>query len=129
MIPVSLPGPEGGAPLFASSWAGKTGISEIPPDIDPEKPGLPDWSAWSRKVKVDLSAFRQHAQAVYGASDEYLATFRGKDLDRPIDLTTLGFGQSTVGFVINNVVLGSAFTHCGEISCLKRLQGKKGYPF
>ena len=23
---------KGGAPLFASSWAGKTGLSELPPD-------------------------------------------------------------------------------------------------
>ncbi|MGB6411445.1 MAG: DinB family protein [Candidatus Deferrimicrobiaceae bacterium] len=120
---------KGGAPLFASKYAGKTGLSEMPPDFDPEKPGLPDWSAWSRKVKVDLPAFRKYAQAVYAASDEYLATLRGKDLDRPIDLTALGFGQSTVGFLVNNAVLGNAFTHCGEISCLKGLQGKKGYPF
>ncbi|MGB7970733.1 MAG: hypothetical protein WCF31_02070 [Candidatus Deferrimicrobiaceae bacterium] len=129
MIPGYLPGPEGGAPLFASSWAGKTGLSEISPDIDPGKSGLPDWSAWSRKVKVDLSVLRNYAQAVYRASDENLATLRGKDLDRPIDLTTLGFGQSTVGFMTNNAVLGNAFTHCGEISCLKGLQGKKGYFF
>ncbi|MGB3399654.1 MAG: DinB family protein [Candidatus Deferrimicrobiaceae bacterium] len=120
---------KGGAPLFASSWAGKTGLSELPPDVDPKKQGLPDWSAWSRKVKVDLPVFRKYAQAVYAVSDEYLATLRGKDLDRPVDLTVLGFGQSTMGFLINNAVLGHAFTHCGEISCLKGLQGKKGYPF
>src|SRR4030065_711410 len=89
---------KGGAPLFASSWAGKTGLSELPPEVDPKKPGLPDWSAWSRKVKVDLPAFRKYAQAVYAASDEYLATLRGKDLDRAIELTALGVGQSTMGF-------------------------------
>ncbi len=120
---------KGGAPLFASSWAGKTGLSELPPDVDRKKPGLPDWHAWSRKVKVDLPAFRKYARAVYAASDEYLATLRGKDLDRPVDLTALGFGHSAMGFVINTAVLGNAFTHCGEISCLKGLKGKKGYPF
>ena len=120
---------KGGAPLFAAAWAGKTGLNELPPPFDPKKPGLPDWNAWSRKVKVDLPALRKYAQAVYAASDEYLATLRGKDLDRPIDLTALGFGQSTMGFMINNAVVGHAFTHCGEISCLKGLQGKKGYPF
>src|SRR3990172_6172684 len=91
----------GGAPLFAAAWAGKTGLSELPPPFDPKKPGFPDWSGWSRKVKVDL----------------------------PVVLAALGLGQSTVGFVINNGILGNAFTHCGEISCLKGLQGKRGYPF
>jgi hypothetical protein len=26
-------------------------------------------------------------------------------------------------------VIGHAFSHCGEISALKGVQGKKGYPF
>ncbi len=118
-----------GAPLFASAWAGKTGLSELPPDVDPERPGLPDWSAWSRKVKVDLPALRDYARAVYAASDEFLASLRGKDLDRPVDLTAFGLGPSTMIFVINNAILGNAFTHCGEIACLKGVQGKRGYPF
>jgi len=80
-------------------------------------------------VKVDLPALNAYAQTVYAASDDYLASLRGKDLDRPVDLAALGLGQSTVGFVINNGILGNAFTHCGEISCLKGLQGKRGYPF
>jgi hypothetical protein len=119
----------GGAPLFAAAWAGKTGLSELPPSFDPKVPGFPDWSGWSRKVKVDLPALKAYAQAVYAASDAYLASLRGKDLDRPVDLAALGLGQSTVGFMINNGILGNAFTHCGEISCLKGLQGKRGYPF
>lgn len=119
----------GGAPLFAGDWAKKTGLSELPPSFDPRKPGFPDWSGWSRKVKVDLPAFRKYAQAVYASSDDFLASIRGKDLDRPVDLGTLGLGQSTLGFVINHGILGNAFTHCGEISCLKGLQGKRGYPF
>ena len=28
----------------------------------------------------------------------------------------------------HNGVVGNGFTHCGEISCLKGLQGKRGYP-
>ncbi len=27
-----------------------------------------------------------------------------------------------------NGIVGNGFTHCGEISCLKGLQGKRGYP-
>src|SRR4030043_513039 len=47
---------QGGAPLFAAGWEGKTGLSELPPSFDPKKPGFPDWSGWSRTVKVDLPA-------------------------------------------------------------------------
>src|SRR3990172_1589600 len=60
----------GGAPLFAAAWAGKTGLSELPPPFDPKKPGFPDWSGWSRKVKVDLPALNAYAQAVYAASGQ-----------------------------------------------------------
>ena len=37
-------------------------------------------------------------------------------------------GNESVGFVVNNAVIGHAFSHCGEISALKGVQGKKGYP-
>jgi len=119
---------KGGVPLFAAGWAGKTGVSELPPASDPGKPGFPDWSGWIRKVKVDLPAMRKYAKAVYVATDEFLATLSPEDLERPIDLTALGLGKSTMGYVINNGILGNGFTHCGEISCLKGLQGKRGYP-
>ena len=119
---------KGGVPLFAAGWAGKTGVSEPPPAPDPGKPGFPDWSGWSRKVKVDLPAMRKYAKAVYAASDDFLATLSLEDLERPVDLTALGLGKSTMGWVIANGIVGNGFTHCGEISCLKGLQGKRGYP-
>lgn len=119
---------KGGAPLFAAAWAGKTGVSELPPSADPGKPGFPDWSSWSRKVKVDLAEMRKYAKAVYAASDEFLASLLPGDLERPADLSFVGLGESTVGFVIHNAIVGNGFTHCGEISCLKGMQGKRGYP-
>src|SRR4030067_1071044 len=39
----------GGAPLFAAAWAGKTGLSELPPSFDPKKPGFPDWGGGGRR--------------------------------------------------------------------------------
>src|SRR3972149_6163208 len=86
-----LEGTEGGgapgqAPRSAAAGAGKTGLSELPPSFDPKKPGFPDWSGWSRKVKVDLPALNAYAQAVYAASDDYLASLRGKDPGPPVDL-------------------------------------------
>jgi len=43
---------------------------------------------------------------VYAASDEYLAVHSDEDLNRPLDLAALGLGESTVGYVLNNGVLG-----------------------
>lgn len=119
----------GAAPLFASSWAGKVGISEPPPQPNPAAPGLPSWSDWGRRVKIDMGAIREYAQAVYTASDEYLASLSDDELDRPVDLSLLGLGESTVGQILGGVLLGNVQWHCGEISCLKGLQGAKGYPF
>jgi hypothetical protein len=119
---------KGGAPLFASSWANKVGVSELPPMPNPEAPGFPDWSEWSGRVKVDLETLRKYAQGVYATTDEYLASLTYDDLNRPIDLSALGVGENTVGYILINGILGNAFTHCGEISCLKGLQGFKGYP-
>jgi hypothetical protein len=116
------------APLFASSWAGKAGVSEPPPGPDPNAPGFPDWSKWARRVKVDLPALRKYAEAVYAATDEYLASLTDDDLNRPVDLSALGLGEHTVRYLLTNGVLGNAYNHCGEISCLKGLQGKRGYP-
>ena len=120
---------KGAAPFFASSWAGKTGASELQPPPNPKVPGFPDWSGWGRRVKVDLAQFRPYAKAVYSATDEFLASLSDEDMKRPLSLAGLGLGESTWGFVLVNGVLGNVLTHSGEISCLKGLQGKRGYPF
>jgi hypothetical protein len=46
-----------------------------------------------------------------------------------ITVPAVGMGTQSVGFVVNNAVIGHAFSHCGEISALKGVQGKKGCPF
>ncbi len=113
---------KGGAPLAATSWAGKAGISE-PPPMDAS------WDQWGRRVRVDLNALRQYAQAVYAATDEFLASLTDAALQRPIDLSAFGLGQQTLGWALSNGVAGHAHNHCGEIACLKGLQGMQGYPF
>ena len=119
---------QGAAPLYASSWAGKAGISEPPPMPDPNNPGLPDWGEWSRKVQVDVAALRAYAQGVYAASDEYLASLTDEDLGRMVDLSGLGLGERSVGDLLGTVISNTHW-HTGEIACLKGLQGEKGYPF
>ena len=119
----------GGAPLFAGPHAGKTGISELPPDPASAKDWAGEFAGWSRRVRIDLTAFRAYAQSVYASTDAYLSNAPDTELERPVDLSFVGMGMQSVGFVVNNAVIGHAFSHCGEISALKGVQGKKGYPF
>ncbi len=116
---------KGSAPLAATTWVGKVGISEPPPPPFPPKP----WDEWGRRVRVDLGPLRQYGQAVFAATDEYLASLSDGDLARTIDLSAIGLGQQTVAWVISNGVLGHRLSHWGEIACLKGLQGAKGFPF
>lgn len=110
----------GGSPLMASTYAGKTGASELPP--------LGEWSAWGRTVRVDLDAARSYAEAVRSALDAYLAGLTDADLGREMDLSAMGLGTQTVGFVLNLILINTA-AHTGEISALKGVQGLQGYPF
>ncbi|MEA2572879.1 MAG: hypothetical protein QOH93_177 [Chloroflexia bacterium] len=115
-----------GAPLMATSWAGRTGLSEPMPMPGPEWVG---YAGWNRRVQVDLPAMKEYAQAVYVSTNEYLSGLTPEDLDTPVDLTGLGFGPSTVGWVLSALLIGHVNNIAGEISCLKGLQGAKGYPF
>jgi hypothetical protein len=109
----------GGQPLMMTSWAGKTGVSEPPP------PG--DWGDWSRTVRVDLEATRAYAEAVFAETDSYLASLSASDLDREFDPAPIPIGTTTVASMMS-IILGNVYTHSGEISSIKGLQGLKGYP-
>jgi hypothetical protein len=110
---------KGEAPLYASVWAEKTGISEVQPLTTAE---------WARRVRIDLPATRRYAQAVHAATDAYLATLTDEDLAKDLDLTGFGLGQMTVAAFLSQMVFGHIDNMCGEISVLKGLQGTKGYP-
>lgn len=108
--------------LAATTWSGKIGVSELPP----LGPGG-DLKGWSRRAKLDLAALRRYGQAVYAATDAHLASLTPDALGRAIDMSQYGFGQQSAVFVLN-ALLANAAMHTGEISCLKGLQGAKGYP-
>ena len=111
------------APLAMGSWAGKLGVSEPHPALGQ------DWNEWARKVKIDLAALKQYGQAVFAASDEYIASLGDADLEQKADLSGFGLGERTFAWVLANFAVSHVGEHCGEISCLKGLQGAKGYPF
>ena len=109
--------------LAATSFAGKIGTSEPPPG-----PG-PGLDAWARRVKVDLDQARGYAEAVYAATDEYLASLSSADLDTPMDMSGFGMGEQPRSTLLAGIIIQHINNHLGEISCLKGLQGAKGYPF
>ena len=111
---------QGQPPLFQSSWAGKTGVSE---------PQMAATQEWARAVKVELTALRQYAQAVYSAINAYVDGLAPEDLERELDLSEAQLGVQTVDWVLSALVASHINNMTGEISCLKGLQGAKGYPF
>lgn len=111
----------GAAPLMASSWAGKTGLSSPPP----AGAGLHDWG---KTAQIDLAALRQYAQAVFAATDEYLASLTDADLAAEIDASAFNSGMQPRSWLLS-LMLSNANWHLGEISAIKGVQGLKGYPF
>jgi DinB superfamily len=111
----------GQQPLLATSFAGKTGVSEDPP------PFGGDLFSWAQKVKVDMPALRQYAQAVHKATDEYVASLSDEDLDRKIDFVDMG--PTPISGVLTMLAIVHPSNHIGEISALKGIGGAKGYPF
>lgn len=107
----------GRAPLFATTFAGKAGASEPPPQG-------PAWGEWAKSATFDIAKLRAYGQAVYAATDAYLATAKGSDLERMLDMP--GDQYSVSRFL--GIMVGNAWMHCGEISCLKGIRGQKGYP-
>lgn len=109
-------------PLILTTWKGRAGMSEAPP----MGPGG-DLKDWSRRAEIDLPALRAYGRAVSAATDDYLAGLTPEALGKTVDLSAFGFGQQPMFFVLN-ALLANVSLHCGEISCLKGIQGLKGYP-
>jgi len=111
----------GQSPLFATAWAGRTGLSEPPPEGG-------DWHAWAARVRVDLGALRAYAAAVGEATDAFVGSLTPGDLDRAVDLSAFGFGERTLGWVLGAGVLGHVLSHWGEICALNGVHGGRGFP-
>ena len=108
-------------PLATTEWAGRTGLSELPPMSS-------SWATWAGQVRVDLAEARDYAQAVYANTDAFFAGLSDDELSVVSDYSAIGFGENPMSFVLNMMAADGA-AHCGEISCIKGLQMLKGYPF
>jgi hypothetical protein len=98
---------------YSGGWAEKVGV-EMP------KGGMdPDWAP-----SMDIGLFREYAQAVYQATDTFLANATDDELNKVVDA---GFAPAmpTQSFVAN-ILAWHVATHQGEISALKGVQGVDG---
>ena len=111
---------KGGAPLAATSWEGRTGLSELPPRGQA-------WDEWGRNVRADLPALREYLRAILDGTEAYLGSVGAEDLDRMVEPLVSRMGPQPVGFMLS-LMIANMHLHAGEISCLKGLQGAKGYP-
>lgn len=109
------------APLHQAAWAGRTGLSELPPQ-------LPPWEDWARRVRLDLPAVQAFAAAVFAATEAYVVALKPEDLSEQVDMGEFG-GWWPRAMILGPILAGHVYAHGGEISCLKGLQGTKGYPY
>lgn len=110
------------------------------------KPPLWEQEGWNRKVggdlvvdhdattarayQCDLPMMSAYGQAVFASTQAFLERLKEGDLDRELELVSLGFPTNmTVGVFLTQMLLGNTYAHTGEISCLKGTLGKKGYAF
>jgi hypothetical protein len=112
----------GRQPLAMGAYAGKTGISE-------PYPIQGGYDEWAKRVEIDLPQFREYVQAVFKNTEEYVAGLTPEALDKELDLSSAGLGKMSLGAFITVTSVIHPSNHIGEISCLKGLQGAKGYPF
>jgi hypothetical protein len=93
-----------GKPLALSTWAGRTGLSEIPPLV-----GTIGWRAWAHRVRLDRNNVRAYARAVYASTDAYIAALTEDALDLTRDETPV---------CVLNALLLSVSMRRGEIASL-----------
>jgi hypothetical protein len=111
---------KGGAPRFATEWAGQLGA------VAPQMSLNFDWG---RSMQPDLAALRKFGLTALADAEAYLDQLSDADLDRMVDISSAGLGTRSVGWVFNALVASHLNNMAGEISALKGVQGKKGYPF
>ncbi len=112
----------GRQPLAMGAYAGKTGVSE-------PHPMGGGYDEWAKRVKIDLPQLREYVQAVFKNTEDYVTGLKPEELDREVDLTNAGLGKMSLGAFITVTSVIHPSNHIGEISCIKGLQGAKGYPF
>jgi len=84
----------------------------------------------ARAYRCNLPAMLAYGEAVFANTEAFLEGIEDGDLDRELELVSLGFPSNmTVAVFLTQMLLGNTYAHTGEISSLKGSLGKKGYAF
>ena len=110
----------GRKPLITDSFSGRAIVSAPMP--------LGVWDEWARTVHVDLDGAREYAQAIFDQTDQILANLPEGDLERMLDMSSVGMGTMSVNDLLRTLAIHIG-PHTGEISAIKGMQNAKGYAF
>lgn len=111
---------QGAPPWFTSSWANRTGFTEI---------NLGATAEQARAFRAELERLRNYAEAVFASSEGYFNSLSEADMQRMIDMNAIGYGMVPFPVWASTFVIGHVHDIMGEISALKGMRGLKGYPF
>ena len=101
----------------AGGWSGKTAVKKTPGFGE-------NWDEF-KHLHLDPALILEYQQAVWAATDAYLATLTVADLDR---MVKLGTRDLTVAELLC-MAFNQSLSHAGEIAAVKGIQGAKGLPF
>jgi hypothetical protein len=100
----------------AQGWSGKTGVKK-PPSIGES------WDEF-KLLHLQPAIFLEYQQAVWAATDAYMAGISPQDLDRNVKL---GQREMTAAELLI-MAIHQSLSHTGEIAAVKGIQGVKGLP-
>ncbi len=101
-------------------WDKKLGIATV---------ALDQPTVAAQAYRCDPLKLQDYAQTVYQSTEAYFDSLRPEDLDKDVDLSAAGVGTMSLGTFLLTMLLGNNYAHTGEISALKGILGRKGYPF
>jgi DinB superfamily len=110
-------------PLFASNWAGRTGVNPLLPRFGSSEA---DFVNWYGSVRIDMAVNRAYRQAVFAQSEEFIDSAADAAWARIVDSQ---IGPMPVANFYASVFIGHINLHIGEVSAIKGALGRKGYPF
>jgi hypothetical protein len=108
----------GGQTLWSTGgWDARVGVAQPPA-------GPRGWDE-ARNTSLALASVREYAEAVCGATDEYMAGLTDDELDREVTL----FGRTVSVAVALALFASHTAGHAGEIAAIKGMQGMQGLPY
>ena len=102
------------ARLNEGAWRGRTGLD-------------PDLSDWEQGDRIDWPALRAYGRAMHAFLIETMDAITEDDLERVAELSTPDREVWRGIDIVRLSVCDHVKLHGGEISCLKGLQGARGY--